>query len=237
MVRKSDPKPPWDVSWASAALQFERPDQGALRAWFGNREIRIQGFVLRVAGPGVHGREAVPVAGNVGLLDLTGQAEVNDTLLAAKTATMTLRNRPDASQSLIRESAPAAVLSGTRLTRTKADGAGRFTISFQHPKRVDLVPGKHQVIFQVFVGASRKPIKEKIFRQLDAKPGRYQVPVTIAPEWIGDSRVSLRFLTIQPNHDAWIKSFFHEGKGTSYKDLWAENDAPLPAIPLAQKGE
>ncbi len=71
VVRKADPKPPWDDSWASAALRFERPDGGDLHAWFGKREIRIDQFILRVAGPGVHGRTATPVAGNAGVLDLT----------------------------------------------------------------------------------------------------------------------------------------------------------------------
>ena len=70
-VRKADPKPPWDDSWASAALRFEKPESGDLLAWFGKRDIRLRGFVLRVAGPGVHGRTATPVAGNVGVLDLT----------------------------------------------------------------------------------------------------------------------------------------------------------------------
>ena len=70
-VRKKDPKPPWDDSWASAGLRFERPDRGDLRAWFGDREIRLQEFLLRVAGPGVHGRTSASVAGTAGTLDLT----------------------------------------------------------------------------------------------------------------------------------------------------------------------
>jgi hypothetical protein len=91
-VRMAQVKPPWDDSWASAALRFEEPD-GDLRAWFGDREIRVQEFVLRVAGPGVHGRTAVPTAGNRGVLDLTGEAaERSDTLLSAKMTNLTLKN-------------------------------------------------------------------------------------------------------------------------------------------------
>jgi hypothetical protein len=98
-VRKSDPKPPWDDSWASAALRFERPQNANMRAWFGNRELRLEEFVIRIAGPGVHGRTATPVAGNAGVLDLTaadplGVLERSDTLLAAKWAVLTLRNAP-----------------------------------------------------------------------------------------------------------------------------------------------
>ena len=239
-VRKSDPKPPWDDSWASAALRFERPEKGDMRAWFGDREIRLQELEIRVAGPGVHGRTAMPVAGNAGVLDLTAAdpsdvLEKTKTLLAAKTAVLTLRNSPrrDLSQSLITESVPVAPEeTPTRLARTRPNEAGEFTISFENPRGVNLTPGEHQVVFQVFVGVSQKPIRQKIFRQLDIRDGRYKVTVKVPPEWIDDSSVSLTFLTIQPNHNAWVKSFFHEGQGTSYKGIWTGDDAILPAIPF-----
>jgi hypothetical protein len=240
-VRMADPKPPWDDSWASAALRFERPERGDLRAWFGNREIRLQEFVLRVVGPGVHGRNATPVAGNAGVLNLTSDdpvLEKSDTLLFAKSAVLTLRNSPakDPDRSLVRESIPAssAIMSKTRLARSKPNESGECTISFENPSGFELEPGKHQVIFQVFVGTSQKPICEKIFRQLDVlREGRYEVPVKIAPEWIDDSRVSITFVTIQPDHDAWVRSFFLEGKGTSYKGLWTGDGGLMPAIPFA----
>ena len=123
--------------------------------------------------------------------------------------------------------------SETRLARTRPDGDGAFVISFENPRGFDLAPGKHQVIFQVFVGASRKPIREKIFRQLDVLPGgRHRVPVKVRPEWIDDSRVSITFVTIQPEHDRWVRSFFLEGKGTSYKGIWAGDGGLLPEIPF-----
>jgi hypothetical protein len=56
--------------------------------------------------------------------------------------------------------------------------------------------------------------------------------VQIEPEWIDDSRVSLTFVTIQPDHDAWVRSFFHEGKGTKYSGIWADDGNLLPAIPF-----
>jgi hypothetical protein len=85
--------------WASAALRFERPQNANMRAWFGNRELRLEELVIRIAGPGVHGRTATPVAGNAGMLDLTaadplGVLERSDTLLAVKRAVLTLRNAP-----------------------------------------------------------------------------------------------------------------------------------------------
>ena len=241
-VRKADPKPPWDDSWASAALRFERPEAGDLRAWFGNREIRVRQFVLRVAGPGVHGRTATPIAGNLGVLNLTvgnpaDLLEQSDSLLVAKSATLTLRNAPrqDLSQSLTTESVPAAPASEskTRLARTRPNKSGEFTISFENPRGFDLARGAHQVIFQVIVGASQKPIRGRIFRQLDiVRNGRYEVPVKVPPEWIDDSRVSITFVSIQPNHDAWVKAFFHDGKGTSYSGIWAGDGGLLPAIPI-----
>ena len=233
-VRMAQVKPPWDDSWASAALRFEKPD-GDLRAWFGDREIRIQEFVLRVVGPGVHGRTAVPTAGNRGVLDLTGEAaERSDTLLSAKTATLTLRNaKPDVSQSLIPESVPSspAAASPTRLTRSRPNADGEFTLAFENPKGFDLEAGKHQVIFQVIVG---KPVREKIFRQLDVKAGRYEEKVKINPDWIDDSRVSITFVTIQPDHNDWVRAFFLEGKGTSYKGIWTADGGTMPEIAFAK---
>ncbi len=244
-VRKANPNPPWDDTWASAALRFEPPDRGDLRAWFGDREIRLQELVLCVAGPGVHGRTAAPTAGNAGVLDLTAGdpsdvLERSDERLVAKSAVLTLRNSPrqDLSHSLISESVPVAPAreSETRLARTRPNDRGEFTISFENPRGFELTPGKHQVIFQVFVGASQKPIREKILRQLEiSREGRYEVPLRISPEWIDDSRVSITFVSIQPNHDAWVKAFFHDGKGTGYSGIWTADGDLLPAIPFVTR--
>ena len=77
------------------------------------------------------------------------------------------------------------------------------------------------------------PIRERIFRQLDIRrDGRYRIPVTIRPDWIDDSRVSITFVTIQPEHDAWVRSFFLEGQGTSYKGLWGSDGGLMPEIPF-----
>jgi hypothetical protein len=121
-VRVADPKWPWDDSWASAALRFERPDKEDMRAWFGDREIRIQEFVLRVAGPGMHGRTAMPIAGNAGVLNLTTDTpsdvqKISDKLLTAKSAVLTLRNatRQDLSRSLVTDRSRRYRLSSQRL--------------------------------------------------------------------------------------------------------------------------
>lgn len=242
VVRKADPKPPWNDSWASAALRFDRPEQDNLRAWFGKREIRAAQLVLRVAGPGVHGRTATRIAGNVGVLHLTvdNDAEVteqSETRLAAKSAVLTLRNTAGDGRdaSLITDSIPAepAEEMSTRMRRGRPNEAGEFVVSFQNPRNFDLTRGKHQVIFQVFVGVSQKPIREKIFRQLEIENGRYEVPVKIPPELIDDSSVSVTFVTIQPDHEAWVKAFFLDGKGTSYRGIWTSDGDLLPAIPLA----
>ena len=59
--------------------------------------------------------------------------------------------------------------------------------------------------------------------------------MAIPPGWIDDSRVSVTFLTIQPDHDAWVKSFFHEGRGGGYMGLWTGDGGLLPAIPFAPR--
>lgn len=240
-VRKLPSRPPWHDSWASAALQFQRPEGGDLRARFGQREIRLRRFVLRVAGAGVHGREATPAAGNAGVLELAADdpsdvLERSDRLLSARSAVLTLRNPPGPGRgrSLIPDSVPAppAVKSRIRLSRTRPDDAGRFTVSFENPRGVDLAPGKHQVIFQLMVGPLRGPVRERVLRQLDVRDGRYEVPVKVAPEWIDDSHVSITFVSVQPDHDAWVRSFFQEGRGTSYSGLWIGDGGPLRAIPF-----
>jgi hypothetical protein len=243
-VRRSDPKPPWDDSWASAAMRFDRPESGDLRAWFGDQELSIEDFTLRVAGPGVHGRIASRVAGNIGVLDLTADAsavqERTGRRVAARAAVLTLRNdlREAPAGSLIASSVPAAPAepSSTRLARTRPDATGAFTISFENPRGFELERGKHQVIFQVLVGISQKPIREKIFRQLEIEPGRYTVPVKIRPEWIDDSCVSITFVTIQPHHDDWVRSFFLEGKGTTYRGLWTGDGGLMPEIAFEPAG-
>ena len=142
-VRKSDPKPPWDDSWASAALRFDRPDGDDLHAWFGDREVRIKEFVLRVAGPGVHGRSATRRAGNAGLLDLDAApadvSERTDQRIVARSAVLTLRNAvgTEAGQSLIEESIPVAPAqpSPTKLVRTRPDNSGALHDLVREPAR------------------------------------------------------------------------------------------------------
>jgi hypothetical protein len=242
-VRKIHPKPPWDDSWASAALLFEPSDKADLEAHFGNRVIRLDHLRLRVAGPGIHQRTATKVAGNLGVLNLAVDnpreiVEQTQTRLAARTATLTLSNSSRDLQkgSLIPDSVPAepAAHSKTRLTRSRPNQKGEFVISFENPPGPNLTRDKHQVIFQVFSGASGAAKRERIFRQLEIRKGRYEVPVKASPELIDDSRVSITFVTIQPNHDAWVKAFFEEGKGTTYSGIWISDGDVLPAIPLAK---
>jgi hypothetical protein len=125
-----------------------------------------------------------------------------------------------------------AASSPTRLTRSRPNADGEFTLAFENPKGLDLEAGKHQVIFQVLVG---KPVRERIFRQLDVKAGRYEEKVKINPDWIDDSRVSITFVTVQPNHNDWVRAFFLEGKGTSYKGIWTADGGTMPEIVIAKK--
>ena len=112
-VRKGNTKPPWDDSWASAPLRFEKPEAGDLKARFGTHEIRLQELQLRVMGPGVHLKTATATAATQGTLNLSASnpsdiQERSETRLVAKSVVLTLQNspRPDQSQSLITESVP-----------------------------------------------------------------------------------------------------------------------------------
>ncbi len=58
------------------------------------------------------------------------------------------------------------------------------------------------------------------------------LPASVAAELLDDSRISITFVTIQSKHDAWVKAFFEEGKGTTYSGIWLSDGDVLPAIPL-----
>ena len=73
----------------------------------------------------------------------------------------------------------------------------------------------------------------KIFKQLDIQSGRYEVPVTIPAVRVADSEVAVTFVTIQKEHDAWVKAFFLEGKGTSYQ---ASGPRTMPRYPRSRWG-
>jgi hypothetical protein len=246
-VRKGHPKLPFHDSWASAALMFEpseKSDLGAqLRAHFGTREMRVERFRLCVAGPGIHPQTATRVAGNLGVLNLTVDnpreiVEQTPTRLAARSATLTLRNssRDIQKGSLISDSVPLepAAPSKTRLIRSRPNANGEFVVSFENPPGPDLTRDKHQAIFQVFSGASDGTYREMLFRQLEIRDGRYEVPVKLSPEQLDDSYVRIAFVTIQPHHAAWVKAYFKEGKGTTYSGIWISDGDLLPAIPFAK---
>lgn len=242
-VRRINPKPPWDDTWASAALTFERPDSGDLRAKFGRRELQIEQLTVQVRGAGVHGRMAVAVAGNRGQLNLVAPdgslVEVNNNRrLKAGAALLALSNsvQPESPLSLVPEEVPASPARPleTKLVRTRSAADGSVTFTFENPSGWVLAPEKHQVIFQVFVGVSHKPVTDRILKQLPVSPdGRYQVSVKIPPTDLDDSRVSITFVSIQPDHDAWVTAFFKEGRGTKYSGLWKSDGGLMPVIPLA----
>jgi hypothetical protein len=112
------------------------------------------------------------------------------------------------------------------------NAAGEFTVSFESPRGLGLVKGKHQIIFQVFVGGPKAVGGEPVLRQLDVRDGRYEVPVKVPPDRIDDTRVVVTFVTVQPDHDAWVQAFFRDGKGTGYSGIWAADQAAVPAIPF-----
>jgi hypothetical protein len=206
-VRKPHPKPPWDDSWASAALTFERSDKAELAAHFGNHPIRLEHLRLCVTGPGIHQQTATKVAGNLGVLNLTVDnlseiLEQTQTLLAAKSATLTLSNssRDVQKTSLIPDSYPIepADNSKTRLRRSRPNAKGEFVISFENPRDFPRSRDRHQVIFQLIAGAAPPAKPERILRQLEIQAGRYQVPVQVSPELIDNSRVSITFVRSNP---------------------------------------
>lgn len=176
-----------------------------------------------------------------GTIAPTKELHPADSGLPAETARLVL-NVPRGDLQAPREKAPdspgvGANASKTNLKRTKPDADGKFTITFENPvprratTRLELDPEKHQVIFQVFVRNAEGKLQEKIFKQLAArKTGGYQVNVQVKPDLIEHVQVSLTFVTIQPDHDKWVKAFFHDGKGTTYSGMWSGDGGKLPAV-------
>ncbi|MFL5329820.1 MAG: hypothetical protein ACJ8C4_12990 [Gemmataceae bacterium] len=177
------------------------------------------------------------MAANAGALDLTAAAtditEQSDKRLAAKSATLTLSNTVHESvkQSLIQETVPGARASHLKfqLTRTPANAAGELTIQFENPRNMELKKGTHQAIVQVSIGKPGTPGHSTIVKQLDIRAGRYDLPVTFPRAQIADSKVGVTLVTIQKDHDAWVKSFFQEGQGTQYPE-----SAP-PKVPRCRR--
>lgn len=114
------------------------------------------------------------------------------------------------------------------LRMTVPDAEGRFTVMFENPndeskgERGELDPEKNQAVFQIHVKDAKGVLQEKIFKQLPAAAkGGYQVETQVPPELFATSTISVTFVTIQPNHDAWVTDFFHAGKKTTYSGMWS----------------
>ena len=235
---------PWDDSWASAALTFERSEKAELAAHFGNRTLRLEHFRLRVAGPGIHQQTATRVAGNLGVLNLTvdkpGEIlEQTQKLVAAKSATLTLSNSSRDSQkaSLIPDSDPLepADSSKTRLRRSRPNAKGEFVISFENPRDFTLTRNKHQVIFQLFAAVAPPAKPERILRQLEiSRRPLPRSPSKSRPNSSTTAASRSPSSRSSSNHDAWVKAFFEEGKGTTYSGIWLSDGDILPAIPFGE---
>jgi hypothetical protein len=113
VIHSRKPTTPGLDSWASAGLRFDQSNTEDVHAWFGNREIRVQDFVVRVDGEGTHQRTSCAIAGKRGQLNLKANdsAEIlerSDQRLILSAATLTLCNdvAEQLSNSLISDKSP-----------------------------------------------------------------------------------------------------------------------------------
>ena len=125
----------------------------------------------------MHGRTATPIAGKLGVLNLTvgtpaDLLERNESLLVAKSAALTLRNAPrqDLSKSLTTESVPVAPASEVkiRLARTRPNNNEFFL--FENA-RVRSQPGKNKAISRSLSAIKPKYRPERDPRRNRATPG------------------------------------------------------------------
>ena len=124
--------------------------------------------------------------------------------------------------------------SRTNLRVSQPSERGDVTLRFDNPedrytgKPMSLDPEMHQVIFQVVSRDADGTITKKELRQIDAKEqGGYEQTAKVKPEDFDRTRVSMTFVTIQPNHDDWVDRFFQKGQDTSYKGMWTSDGALL----------
>ena len=121
-----------------------------------------------------------------------------------------------------------------KLARTIANQTGEFKILFENPRGMDLKAGTHQAIVRVTIGKRGTKEYSTTLKQLEIQQARYEIPVTIPAAQVDDSKVSITFVTKQPEHDAWVKSFFQEKKGGPYSGIWTAEAATIPAIPVGK---
>jgi hypothetical protein len=233
---------PWNA-WASGIFVF-RADAGddAVTIQQDGQDLAANRFEIQVFGEGLNWKQAIKVGESHQRLDITGYSLKNKARVQAAAARLVLAMPGDGASGVTQASAaatPPPEKGGpkTNLKRTKPDDEGRFSVTFDNPltkpgaQRWTLDPEKHQVIFQIFVKGADGTLVEKIFKQLAAREtGGYRVDVQVKPELIDTSTISITFVTIQPEHDQWVKAFFHDGKGTSYKGLWSGDGGKLSAV-------
>lgn len=252
LIEPASRQHPWNA-WGSGSFRFQ-PDDATheLILQHETGALAATRFEIQIAGPGIPWKEAIEKGEAQQRLDLSG-ASVNgkQSTLEVATARLVLHSTDKEelaaaepggtfqfrATAVSDKKGKVDAKSKTNLERTQADAEGRFTLTFDNPqakgaaKRQTLDPNKNQVIFQVFVKNAEGKLVEKIFKQLPAqKAGPYHVNVQVKPELVAHSRVSLTFVTIQPDHDQWVKAFFHKGKGTSYKGMWISDGQPLSEI-------
>ncbi|HEY2250805.1 MAG TPA: M56 family metallopeptidase [Planctomycetaceae bacterium] len=243
LVEPAKRQPPWNA-WASGRMVFRADDGNAaffIQGEGKGQDLAANRFEIQVLGEGRNWKTAVKVGGQHQRLDITGYSLTNKSRVQAAGArlvlTMPAVGESEEPAAVKASSSLEAGKSKTNLKRTMPDGEGRFSVTFDNPltkrdaQRLTLDPEENQVIFQIFVKDADGKLVEKIFKQLAAREtGGYRVDVQVKPELIDTSTISLTFVTIQPEHDQWVKAFFHEGKGTSYKGLWSGDGGKLSAV-------
>jgi outer membrane protein assembly factor BamB/protocatechuate 3,4-dioxygenase beta subunit len=243
LVEPAKREPPWNA-WASGPYEFKAGGRDDLFIQRKENELEATRFEIQVVGTGVNWKEALRTGTSFQNLTLPGDTLSTDARVHAAVARLVLD--PSAPAKPITKADAAqladAATSKTNLTRTQPDADGKFTLTFDNPiprranARMQLDPEKHQVIFQVFVRNAEGKLQEKIFKQLPARPnGGYHVNVQVPPDLIEHSSVSITFVTIQPEHDRWVKAFFHDGKGTSYSGMWSSDGGKLIGVAVDDK--
>ena len=117
--------------------------------------------------------------------------------------------------------------------RTSPNAAGECKITFENPRGMDPKAARSGNGCRVDRQAGW-PESTKIFKQLDIESGRYEVPVTIPAVRVADSEVAVTFVTIQKEHDAWVKRSSWKAKVRRIRASWTEDHAMLPAIPVGK---
>jgi hypothetical protein len=128
---------------------------------------------------------------------------------------------------------------GYGLTVTEPeDGNVRISFANPNPSRWNLHEGVHAYVVVVNIKNAEGKRLNKIVKNFEYENLRLgesnEFVFSIDKQYYDYSSCSVIFYTKQPNNDDFIRKFFIEGGGTTYKGMWTSTGGELWRLPLEE---